>query len=141
MNPALVIDASSALSWCFEDEGGPEADALIEKVAVEGAVVPGLWPVELANGLVVAERRGRIKPAHSAAFIAMIEDLPIVTDRDAGARALRETMSLARQHGLTAYDAVYLELAMRLDLPLATVDRAMRAAAVRAGVALIGRAE
>jgi predicted nucleic acid-binding protein len=77
---SFVIDASSVLAWCFEDEGGPEADALIEKVAAEGAVVPGLWWLEVANGLVMAERRRRIKSAESVAFVAMIEELPIIAD-------------------------------------------------------------
>jgi predicted nucleic acid-binding protein len=137
----FVIDASSVLSWCFEDEGGPEADALIENVAAQGAAVPGIWTVEIANGLVMGERRGRIKPAESAAFVAMIEELPVVADRSTGARALHETMSLAREHRLTAYDAAYLELAMRLGLPLATADRSLRAAAERAGVLLVGGAQ
>jgi predicted nucleic acid-binding protein len=136
----LVIDASSVLAWCFDDEGGPEADALIEKVAAEGAAVPGLWSLEIANGLVMAERRGRIKPAESAAFIAMIEELPIVADPATAARALHEATGLAREHRLTAYDAAYLELAMRLGLPLATGDRNLAAAAGRAGVMLIGKA-
>jgi predicted nucleic acid-binding protein len=137
----FVIDASSVLSWCFEDEGGPEADALIENVAAQGAAVPGIWTLEIANGLVMGERRGRIKPAESAAFVAMIEELPVVADRSTGARALHETMSLAREHRLTAYDAAYLELAMRLGLPLATADRSLRAAAERAGVLLVGGAQ
>jgi predicted nucleic acid-binding protein len=137
----FVIDASSALGWCFEDEGGPEADALIERVAAQGAAVPGLWSLEVANGLVIGERRGRIKPADSAAFVAMIEELPIAADRETGARALHETMSLARAHRLSAYDAAYLELAMRLGLPLATGDRSLRAAAARVGVVLLGGAQ
>jgi predicted nucleic acid-binding protein len=137
----FVIDASSVLAWCFEDEGGPDADALIEKVATKGAAVPGLWAIEIANGLVIGERRGRIKPAESATFVAMIEELPIVADRATGARALHETMSLAREHRLTAYDAAYLELAMRLGLPLATGDRALEAAAKRAGVVVLGEAQ
>ena len=137
----LVIDASSVLSWCFEDEGGPEADALIERVASEGAAVPGLWSLEIANGLVMGERRGRIQPAESATFTGMIEDLPIVADPARGARALHETLSLAREHRLSAYDAAYLELAMRLGLPLATGDRSLEAAAERVGVVLLrGRA-
>jgi predicted nucleic acid-binding protein len=89
---------------------------------------------------VAGERRARIKPAESAAFIAMIEELPIVAERATGARALHETIGLAREHGLTAYDAAYLELAMRRSLPLATGDRKLRAAAGRAGVALVGSA-
>jgi predicted nucleic acid-binding protein len=136
----LVLDASAVLAWCFEDEGGAEADALIEHVAADGAAVPVLWPLEIANGLVSGERRGRIKPAESAAFVAMIEELPIVADPTTGARALHETISLAREHRLTAYDAAYLELAMRLSLPLATGERGLRAAARRVGVDLLGGA-
>jgi predicted nucleic acid-binding protein len=137
---AFVIDASTVLAWCFEDEGGPEADALIERVAAVGAAVPGLWALEIANGLVSGERRGRIKAADSAAFVSMIEELPIDADPATGARALHETMSLAREHRLSAYDAAYLELAMRLRLPLATGDRSLRAAAKRVGVDLLGGA-
>jgi predicted nucleic acid-binding protein len=136
----LVIDASSVLAWCFEDEGGHEADALIERVAAEGAAVPGLWALEIANGLVIGERRGRLKAAESAAFVAMIEELPIEADPATGDRALHETISLARAHRLSAYDAAYLELATRLGLPLATGDRGLRAAAKRAGVELLGGA-
>ncbi len=134
----LVIDASAVLAWCFEDEGGPEADALIERVAAEGVSVPGLWPLEIADGLSMGERRGRISRAESAALVAMIEELPIVVDPASGARALHETMSLAREQQLTAYDAAYLELAMRLGLPLATGDRKLRTAAQRAGVVSLG---
>jgi predicted nucleic acid-binding protein len=137
---ACVIDASAVLAWCFEDDGGPETDALIERVAADGAAAPGMWSLEIANGLVMGERRGRIKPAESAAFVAMIEELPIVADRVTGARALHETMGLAREHRLTAYDAAYLELAMRLGLPLATDDRNLRAAAKHVGVELLGGA-
>jgi predicted nucleic acid-binding protein len=135
---ACVIDASSVLAWCFEDEGGPESDALIERVAADGAAVPGLWALEIANGLVMGERRGRLKPAESAAFVSMLEELPIDVDPATGDRALHETMTLARAHRLSAYDAAYLELAMRLGLPLATGDRGLRAAAKRVGVELVG---
>ena len=131
---ACVIDASSVLAWCFEDQGGPEADALIDQVAAGGASVPGLWSFEVANGLVAGERRRRISAADSAAFIAMLEELPIVADPASGPRALHETLSLAREHRLLAYDAAYLELAMRRGLPLATGNRALAAAATRAGV-------
>lgn len=133
----LVIDASAALSWCFEDEAGAEADSLIDKVAAEGAAVPSLWSLEIANGLVMGERRGRITPAESAAFVAMIEDLPIVADPSTGSRALHQTRALAREQRLTAYDAAYLELAMRLGLPLATGDRSLEAAARCAGVSVL----
>ena len=84
------------------------------------------------------ERRRRISAAKSATFIAMLEELPIVADPASGSRSLHETTSLAREHRLSAYDAAYLELAMRLGHPLATGDRALAAAATRAGVALLG---
>ena len=89
----FVIDAATVLSWCFEDEDGPEANTLIDQVAAEGAAVPSLWSLEIANGLVMGERRGRDQPAESAVFIAMIEDLPIVTDFVNG------RPSTARDHG------------------------------------------
>ena len=135
-----VIDAAAVLAWRFEDGGGQEADALIERVAADGAAVPGLWSLEIANGLVMGERRGRIRAADSAAFVAMIEELPIAADPATGARALQETMGLARAHRLTACDAACLELAMRLGLPLATGDRGLRAAAERVGADLLGGA-
>jgi predicted nucleic acid-binding protein len=135
-----VLDASAVLAWCFEDEGGPASDALIDRVAAEGAAVPAQWPLEVANGLVAGERRRRISAAESATFIAMLEELPIVADPASGSRALHETTGLAREHRLSAYDAAYLELAMRLGRPLATADRALAAAATRAGVALLGGA-
>jgi predicted nucleic acid-binding protein len=85
----------------------------------------------------MGERRGRITSAESAAFVAMIEDLPIVADPSTGGRALHQTRALAHEQRLTAYDAAYLELAMRLGLPLATGDRSLEAAARRAGVPVL----
>lgn len=129
----LVLDASAVLAWCFEDEAGPDTDALIDRVAVAGALVPALWPLEVANALVVAERRGRITCGDSLAFIAMIEELPITVDAGTAARAFHETIALARDHALSSYDAAYLELAIRARLPLATGDGSLRQAAIRHG--------
>lgn len=131
---AFVIDASTALSWCFEDESVAATDELIDIVAAEGAIAPGIWPLEVGNGLMVAERRRRIKPADSAAFIAMIDLLPIAIDASTAARALHETLILARDNKLSVYDAAYLELAMRTGKPLATRDQALGRAARRVGV-------
>lgn len=131
----LVIDASSTLAWCFEDEDGSASDALIDRIAADGATVPAHWSLEVANALIMGERRNRITPADCAAFVVMLEDLPISTDQSTGMRALRETMSLTRELGLTSYDAAYLDLAMRLGLPLATADRKLADAADRTGVA------
>ena len=130
----LADDLGYADLHCYG--GRVECSPNLDKVATEGAAVPDLWFLEVANGLVTAERRGRIEPAASAAFLAMLEDLPIVADR-AGGRALHATMSLAREHRLTAYDAAYLDLAMRLGLPLATDDRSLGAAARRVGIVVL----
>ncbi len=133
----LVLDGSIAVAWCFEDEAGPETDALLERVGDEGAVVPVLWYLELGNVLVQAERRGRVRVADTAARLELIGDLPIATDDGIPVRGLREVLALARAETLTTYDAAYLELAMRRGLPLATKDRALRAAARRVGVRVL----
>ena len=133
---ALVVDSSAALSWCFEDEASPESDALFEQVRDQGAVVPGLWHLEVANVLLQAERRGRITTGDVGMRLSLIADLPITTDNETTARAWREILALARAQGLTTYDATYLELAIRRGFPLMTKDAALIAAAGRSGVAI-----
>lgn len=133
----LVLDASSVLAWCFEDEGGPEADALIDRVAASGAIVPAIWPLEVANALVVAQRRGRITGDDSASYLGMLGELPVIVDGATASHAFHETIALARDLGLSAYDAAYLELAARTGLPIATADGALRRAAERAGLTAI----
>ena len=135
---ALVIDSSAALSWCFEDEASPESDALFERVRDQGAVVPGLWHLEVANVLLQAERRGRITTGDATLRLELIAELPITTDNETTARAWREILALARAEGLTTCDAAYLELAIRRGLPLQTKDEALIAAAERSGVAVPG---
>ncbi len=131
---AAVVDSSIALTWCFEDEASPETDRLFERVRDDGAIVPGLWHLEVANVLLQAERRGRIGRADVARRLRLISDLPIATDQETTPRAWRETLSLARAENLTAYDAAYLELAERRGLPLMTRDNDLGAAAKRLGV-------
>jgi len=131
---ALVIDSSAALSWCFEDEASAESDALFERVRDQGAVVPGLWHLEVANVLLQAEKRGRIAAADVAMRLESIAELPITTDNETTARAWREILALARAEGLTTYDATYSELAIRRGLPLQTQDEALIRAAKRSGV-------
>ena len=133
----FVLDCSIAVAWCFEDEAGPDTDALLERVRDEGAVVPVLWHLELGNVLLQAERRGRMGAADLTTRLELIGDLPIATDDETAARARREILALARAEALTTYDAAYLELAMRRGLALATKDRALRSAAGRAGVTLL----
>lgn len=134
---AFVLDCSVAISWCFEDEATAETDALLDRLCEEGAAAPATWPLELGNVLVMAERRGRITPAKANAFVASIGDLSIAIDDQTAARALGNVLALARSERLTTYDAAYLDLAMRLGVPLATRDAALRRAARNAGAATL----
>ncbi len=130
----LVIDASIALAWCFEDEASPEGDAVLDRVRAEGAFAPALWTLEIANTLLHAERRGRMKSADLAASLDLLRLLPIDIDHESSARAWTDILPLARREGLTTYDATYLDLALRRGLPLATRDGDLAAAARRLGV-------
>jgi predicted nucleic acid-binding protein len=134
---AGVIDSSIALTWCFEDEASAETDRLFERVRDDGAIVRGLWHLELGNVLLQAERRGRISRADIAIRLALIADLPISVDQETTLRAWREILLLAQAENLTAYDAAYLELAARGGLPLMTKDQALAAAAKRIGVTVL----
>lgn len=130
----FVLDASVAMSWCFEDEADARGDAVLRRLAASRASVPGIWPLEIANVLLAAERRGRIRAAESARFLALLEALPIEVDAHTAARATREILLLGREHGLSSYDAAYLELAARSGLPLATRDERLGAAAESLGI-------
>ena len=131
-----ILDASVTFPWLFEDEASPEADGLLDLVTEHGAVVPSLWYLECANGLAMAERRGRIDGEGIARAIGLLHRLPLEVDDAAPSHALDSVLTLARAHGLTAYDAAYLELALRRGLPLATDDGPLRAVANVVGVGL-----
>ena len=134
---AFVLDCSVAISWILKDEADEEADSLLDLLEEEDAVVPSLWRLELGNVLVKAEKRGRLTIADSESAFAFADTLPIVTDDETEFRAFREIQALARSEELTTYDAAYLELAIRRGLPLATRDKALKAAAARRGVATL----
>ena len=133
----LVLDASVALSWCFKNEATATADRVLERLAIEAASVPAIWHLEIANVLALSERRGRITPANSSEFIALLETLDVVVDEETPSRALGRVLDLARAERLTAYDAAYLELAMRLGIPLASKDAALCDAAEGLGVSVL----
>jgi predicted nucleic acid-binding protein len=134
--PALVLDASVTLAWAFEDEEDAYPDFVLDSLAEAKACVPTIWPLEVSNALLVAERRGRLNQAATVQFLALLWQLPIVLEPERPERIFGEILSLAREQGLSTYDATYLHLAMRRGFPLATSDELLRQAATRAGVPL-----
>jgi predicted nucleic acid-binding protein len=133
---SLVVDASVTAAWCFEDEASPFAEAALDRVVQVGAHVPALWAFEMSNVLAMAERRGRVQADRAHQLLDGLLALPIIRDDRDPALSAPDLMRLARAHDLTAYDAAYLELAMRLGQILATRDTALQRAATRAGVSL-----
>jgi predicted nucleic acid-binding protein len=133
----FVLDASTALSWCFEDEATPEGDELLARLQAEFAIVPGHWPLEVANSLVMAERRRRLDPPRIERYLASMARLDIRTDVVTFDRTFTDVLHLARRERLTSYDAAYLDLALRENLPLATRDADLAAAARRVGIDVI----
>lgn len=134
----FVLDASVALSWLLDDAGAGQAYAVatfdsLTNVGAE-AFVPATWSLEIANVIAKSEARGTLLPNRSQTFLSALEAAPIDCDGDTHARALAETLELARRYGLSAYDASYLELALRRGLPLASLDKDLLKAAQRAGV-------
>jgi predicted nucleic acid-binding protein len=134
----FVLDASMTLSWAFEGESTPFTVAVLKSLETVHAVVPALWPFEVANVLRTAERRGRMDAAAQAAFLERLRLLPIAIEHRPAAWLAQQILPLARTHKLSAYDAAYLELAIREGLPLATLDEDLRRAACAAGIALVG---
>lgn len=132
----FVLDCSVTMAWCFDDEATPYTNGVRDSLADTRAVVPTLWPVEVANVAIVGERRKRLDEARSARFLALLSGLPIEVDGETAARAWTDTMHLARAHNLSVYDATYLELAIRLGLPLACLDGKLKTAAQAVGVPL-----
>ena len=128
----FVLDASATASWCFDDVSA--ADAAMERLPADHAVVPALWWFEVRNILIVNERRGRIEPVDSDVFLDDLARLPIRIESHTSERLV---VALARKHRLTAYDAAYLALAVRLTAPIATLDRALANAAHAEGLELV----
>lgn len=132
----FVLDNSVTMSWCFPDEHDSYAQDVLKDLPGTAAAVPTLWPMEVANILLVGERRGRISQADSATFIGLLEGLPIRIDDETSEHAMKASLNLARAQGLSVYDATYLELALRRGLPIATLDAKLKLAASHLGVAL-----
>ncbi len=135
---SLVLDCSATLAWVYGDETTGAVCAVFEAVAAGGAWVPSLWRLEVANVLEIGVRRGRHDGAFRDATLADLALLPIRLDPETDQQAWGATAQLAARHGLTLYDAAYLELARRRSLPLATLDRELRVAALAEDVPLLG---
>lgn len=122
------------LSWCLDDEEHPLADHAMRVTVDRGAVVPQLWWYEVRNALAVNERRGRLTAQETRATLTNLSAMRFVLDFDHDGGVV---MELARRHGLSVYDAAYLEVAIRRSVPLATLDDRLRTAALAAGVELL----
>lgn len=132
----FVLDCSVAISWCLVDEDDDYANAVLALMPDAEAFVPEIFTLEIANTLLVAERRNRMTSTQTVSAINLIQSLPISIDSQTSAKALGATITLGREQELASYDAAYLELAIRLGLPLVTLDERLTKAATRCSVLL-----
>jgi predicted nucleic acid-binding protein len=133
-----VLDASVALSWIFEDEASPYAEEIIEALKVRSAVVPLVWSLEVDNAILAAIRRRRIQEADAFRYLTVLDTLTLEIDLEVARDALgQRILGLGLTHSLSAYDASYLELAMRRGLPLATQDERLIRATMNTGVRVL----
>jgi len=139
MTAMLIIDCSITMSWCFADEATAASAEVQDRLIDETALVPAHWFLEVTNVLAMAEKRRRITAADSDTFLRLLRTLDIDVDDETTGRAFEHLLPLCRNQGLTSYDAAYLDLAVRRQLPLATLDDDLRAAAVNVGVTVLGK--
>lgn len=139
MSASFVVDCSVAMSWCFPDEATAETTRLLDRLETETALVPAHWFLEVTNVLAMAEKRRRLASTRSDRFLSLLETLEFDVDVESPGRAFAHLLPLCRAHRLTAYDAVYLDLATRRRLPLATLDDDLRTAAKALGVTALGK--
>lgn len=128
----IVIDASVAVAWSFEDERRPPIDEILTLVGNHGGVAPAIWLVETANAIQIAMRRGRIGPAYRDQLLVQLKALPVDIEASTGEGVI--AVAVSDRFDITVYDAAYLEVAIRGQLPLATLDKQLLAAARGAGV-------
>jgi predicted nucleic acid-binding protein len=135
LSASFIVDASVGFAWVYEEQATPETDGLLNQVAAGATVVvPALWFLEMANVLLVAQRRHRLTAIQRKAALEKVNAMQFTVDEEGTRHAFGITSELAEKHGLTIYDATYLELASRCLLPLASRDEALKTAARRCGV-------
>ncbi len=137
MENRFVVDNSVVMSWCFEDQANVYADSILERLTDGVAYVPSVWPIEVVNVLLAAERKRYISQAASVRFISLLSELPIFVESEGPEKAMKELLGLARSHSLSSYDASYLDLAMKKGLALATLDERLRKAAANTSVLIL----
>jgi predicted nucleic acid-binding protein len=133
----FVLDASVALGWCFRDEANAKTASLLQQIKTSVAFVPSIFPLEIGNILVGAQKKSRITFAEMTKYISLLERLNIQIDDETSAHAYHEILQLSYQHKLTTYDAAYLELALRFDVPLATKDPALASVSRKLGIEVL----
>ena len=132
----FVVDNSVVMSWCFKDETNNYADIVLDRLTEIVAVVPSIWPLEVVNVLLVAERQKRLSESDSIRFLTLLSQLPILVEYERP-EMMKELLALARSNNLSSYDASYLDLAMRKGVPIATLDNKLIEAAKRIDVPIL----
>ena len=134
MNSSIVLDASVTVAWAFHDQVDRYCNLVRESLVANEALVPAIWPLEVVNALLIAERRKAITRSSTDHFLQFLAELPIIVEAQPLDATWNGALAVARNTGLSAYDASYLHLASRTSSPIATLDKAMRNAAKRVGV-------
>ena len=132
----FVVDNSVVMSWCFKDETNNYADIILHRLTEAVAVVPSIWPLEVVNVLIVAERQKRLSESDSIRFLTLLSQLPIIVEYERP-EMMKELLALARSNNLSSYDASYLDLAMRKGVSIATLDNKLIEAARRIDVPIL----
>ena len=135
MSKSFIVDASVGYAWVYQGQATPETDHLLNEVAAGATViVPALWFLEMSNVLLIAQRRHRLTATQRKAAMEKLTAMQFTVDEEGTRHAFGKTSELAEKHGLTIYDATYLELAVRRSLPLASRDEALKSAAKQCGL-------
>jgi len=137
MGESFVVDNSVVMSWCFKDETNQYADAILDCLSDATAFVPSIWPLEVVNVLLVAERKKRLSEADSVRFITLLSQLPIIVEHERPERMMKDLLALARSNNLSSYDASYLDLSMRKGIPIATLDTRLITASKKTNIPIL----